>query len=60
MIGEKKLHPLMLDLSPVSITTNNLIQGLEPMPETRGWKGRWIARLIALALVGFGLYTSFS
>jgi len=37
MIGEGKLHPLMMDLSPVSVTTNNLSEGLEPTPETRGW-----------------------
>jgi sterol desaturase/sphingolipid hydroxylase (fatty acid hydroxylase superfamily) len=58
MIGEGKLHPLMMDLSPVSYTANNLSKGLEPTPEIRGWKRRWIARLVALALVGFGLYTS--
>lgn len=58
MMGEGKLQPLIMDLSPVSSNVNNFSEGLDPTPETRGWKRRWIARLVALALVGFGLYTS--
>jgi len=57
-MSEGKLHPLIMDLTPAPNSHLNLDEMEEPTPATRGWKRRWVARLVALALVGFGVYTS--